>query len=214
MERVAGRWRARGEAGMLDRTALKVTNPIEMMTQMTESGGTSVDEVCFETSRLRARPLKAGDEVALQSVFAEAGDYFLSITGRPEPDADAAVREIEACGSVAGREIALLTDRETGESVGAIGWWEGSPEPDLTLLGMMLIVPGSRGRGLAREALHGLEGHLEGRGVRALRSAAGAGDARVQDFLKALGFEPLDERKHVSLDRGRMMIALFEKTLG
>lgn len=181
---------------------------------MSESEETPTAEIRFETERLRARSLHAGDEDALQKVFMEAGDYFLNITGRPEPDADAAEREIQACGSAPGREVALLTGRGSGDAIGAIGWWQGSPEPDLTLLGMMLIVPAARRRGFAKEALQGLEAHLLERGVRAVRSAAGAGDQRTHEFLSALGFEPLDERKHVSLDRGRMMIALFEKPLG
>lgn len=173
-----------------------------------------MSEIRFETERLRARSLHAGDEDALQKVFMEAGDYFLNITGRPEPDPDAAKREIQACGSAPGREVALLTERESGKAIGAMGWWLASPEPDLTLLGMMLVVPAARRQGYAREVLQGLEVQLQEQGVRALRSAAGAGDQRTHEFLKALGFEPLDERKHVSLDRGRMMIALFEKPLG
>ncbi len=188
------------------------TGPILEMSESEERSPWA--EVSFETRRLRARSLREGDEDVLQRVFEHAGDYFLSITGRPVPDPDAAAREIQACQAAPGREIALLTDGQSGDAIGAIGWWQGSPEPDLTLLGSLLIVPDSRARGFAREALQGLEAYLAGKGVFALRSAAGAGDVRTQDFLKALGFQPLDERKHVSLDRGRMMIALFEKPLG
>ncbi|HET7276392.1 MAG TPA: GNAT family N-acetyltransferase [Longimicrobiaceae bacterium] len=153
-----------------------------------------------------------GDESVLQRVFTEAGDYFLSITGRAEPDPDAAEREIRACSSTPGRAIALLSDVGTDEAVGAIGWWRGSPEPNLALLGMILIIPTARAEGRAHEAIEGLEGWLAEQGITGIRSAAGAGDTRAHTFLTSLGFAPLDERKHVSLDRGRMMIALFEKS--
>lgn len=163
------------------------------------------------SARLEIRLLESGDEAALQAVFEAAGDYFLSITGRPEPDADAAEREIRTCVSTPGRDVALVSPRGAGEPIGMLGWWRGSPEPDVALLGTLLVVPAYRGKGVAREALGALEGWLAGQGIRRLRTGVGAGDERVHALLRALGFEPLDQRTHVSLDRGRMMIALFEK---
>lgn len=172
------------------------------------------ERTLFTTARLRARALAGGDEETLQRVFEDAGDYFLTVTGRPEPDPDAAGREIRACEATPGREIALLALEASGEPVGAIGWWSGSPEPDLALLGMILLLPAERGKGLAREAVDGLAAWLGGEGIRRLRTGVGAGDERVHALLRGLGFSPLDQRKHVSLDRGRVMLALFERELG
>lgn len=169
------------------------------------------DKLLFETSRLRLLGLQAGDEERLQAVFSAAGDYFLTVTGRPEADPDAAAREIAATSSIPGRRIGLLELREEGEPAGAIGWWQGHPEPDIALLGMLVVVPTLRGRGLAREALGGLERWLRDQEIRRVRTGVGAGDTQKHALLAALGFEPLDERRHVSLDRGRVMIALFEK---
>jgi GNAT superfamily N-acetyltransferase len=169
-------------------------------------------ETLFRSERLEARALRDGDGEVLQQVFESAGDYFLPITGRPAPDADAAEREIRSCASTPGREAVILYSTD-GEAVGALGWWEGSPEPDVTLLGMVLIVPAHRGDGRAREALSALERWLAGRGMTRLRTGVGAHDDPRQAFLRAIGFAPLDERTHVSLDRGRMMIGLFEKPI-
>jgi RimJ/RimL family protein N-acetyltransferase len=152
-------------------------------------------------------------EDTLQAVFARAGDHFTTITGRPEPDPDAARREIASAEAVAGREVYLIRQAEGGEPLGAAGWWEGHPEPDVALLGMLLIVRERRGEGLAREALQAIEETLAARGIRELRTAVGAGDEGRQAILQALGFLPQDERRHVSLDRGRVMIALFRKEL-
>ena len=167
----------------------------------------------LETRRLRLEWLGEADAEALQAVFAEAGDYFVSITGRAEPDADAAARELRASAAAVGRGVLLLRLREGGRAVGALGWWEGQPEAGLALLGLLLVVRGERGRGLAREALGALEGWLGARGVGALRTGVGAGDLERHALLRALGFASLEERTHVSLDRGRMMLALFEKPL-
>jgi RimJ/RimL family protein N-acetyltransferase len=167
----------------------------------------------LDTPRLTIQSLDPGDSVVLQRVFEAAGDYFLSITGRLAPDPDAAEREIASSVSTAGRKIVLLSLRGTGEAVGAIGWWEGNPEPDVALLGMLLVVPDHRGQRLAREALAGIEAALAAAGIQRMRTGVAAGDARVHQLLEALGFAPLDARTHISLDRGRMMIALFEKGL-
>lgn len=172
------------------------------------------EETRIRSPRLLLRLLGPGDEEALQGVFRAAGDHFLSITGRPEPDPDAAAREIRGSAATPGRDVALVTLGEGGEPVGALGWWRGSPEPEAALLGMLMVVPAHRGKGIAREALGALEGWLAGQGIYRLRTGVGSGDRRAQEVLRALGFRELDERKHVSLDRGRVMIALFEKELG
>lgn len=171
----------------------------------------SDDPPLFETDRLRARSLAPGGEEVLQRVFEAAGDYFLSITGRPEPDPDAAVRELRAAATTPGRAVALLSLREDDLPVGALGWWRGAPDPETALVGMLLLVPEERGKGLAREALDGLAGSLGAEGVKRLRTGVGAGDRKLHALLGTLGFSPLDERKHVTLDRGRIMLALFER---
>ncbi|HEX6071285.1 MAG TPA: GNAT family N-acetyltransferase [Longimicrobiaceae bacterium] len=165
------------------------------------------------TPRLVLERVAPEMEDLLQRVFVGAGDHFTTITGRPEPDPDAARREIASAEAVAGREVYLIRQAGGGEPVGAAGWWEGHPEPEVALLGMLLIVRERRGEGLAREALEAIEGTLAARGIRELRTAVGAGDAGRQAILQALGFLPQDERRHVSLDRGRVMIALFRKEL-
>lgn len=168
----------------------------------------------METPRLRIRILDAEQSAApLQAVFEAAGDYFLPITGRAAPEPDAAQREIRSSLGAPGRRVALLETRDSETPVGALGWWEGHPDAETALLGMLLLVPARRGTGLAREALAGLERHLAGLGVLRMRTGVGAGETGKQTLLRALGFQSLDERTHVSLERGRMMIALFEKAV-
>lgn len=176
---------------------------------------TPTAEHLFTSPRLSARLLAPGDEAVLQEVFVAAGDYFLDLTGRPEPNDNAAEREIEATLTVPGRRVALLRlgEGEEGDAVGALGWWENHPEPDLALLGMVIVVPAHRGAGLAKEAVEALEGALAERGITRLRTGVGAGDTQKQALLRALGFAPMEERAHIDLDRGRVMIALFEKQL-
>jgi GNAT superfamily N-acetyltransferase len=168
------------------------------------------DTALFETDRLTLVAATPDHAPELQEVFEAAGDHFLTITGRPEPEPDAALREIDASARTPGRMVALLRV-DGGDAVGALGAWLHHPEKGLALVGMLVVRRDRRREGLAREALDGFALWAAGQGVRALRTATGAGDAGAQDIVRALGFRPLDERTHIGLDRGRIMIALFER---
>lgn len=182
------------------------------------------------------RDVEPGAEDRLQAVFEAAGDYFVQVTGRAAPAPDAAEREVRSAASTEGRGVALIirtggpgvADGSGAEAepsrgpaggatdgipVGAIGWWAGHPEPDLALLGMLMIVREARGRGHARAALGVLETRLRRAGITRLRTAVGAEDAEAGTFLEALGFRSTEERTRVDTDSGRLRIAFFEKAL-
>lgn len=168
----------------------------------------------LETPRLTLRTLGPEDAPELQRVFSAAGDYFLRVTGRAEAEPDAAERELRGGAATPGREVALVTLREGGEPVGALGWWRGNPAPDRALLGMLLVVPEQRGRGIAREALGALEARLAEGGIRALRTSVGIRDYEAQDVLAALGFARMSIRDHQALGLQGATLSLWEKALG
>lgn len=198
-------------AGLLG-VARHRTHGMEIMTSSDRAGLEPFPDR-LSTPRLVLERAGPDREEELQAVFRAAGDHFTTVTGRPEPDADAAAREIRSAAAAAGREVYLIRARAGGEAVGAVGWWSGHPEPDVALLGMLLIDLRRRREGMGREALAAVEAALREQGIRELRTGVGAGDERRQQVLRGLGFAPLDERRHVSLDRGRVMIALFTKEL-
>lgn len=166
------------------------------------------------TPRLALRVLAPEDAPALQRVFAAAGDHFLGVTGRPEPAPDAAEQELRGCAATPGRGVALASLRDTGEEAAALGWWAGHPEPDLALLGMLLVVPERRGQGVAREALGALEAWLAGQGIRRLRTGVSTRDRRAGQVLPALGFERMSIAEHQALGLDMAHLALWQKPLG
>lgn len=167
----------------------------------------------FATERLTAQLLRSGTAPLLQLVFEAAGDYFLRVNGTRTPEPDAAARELGACAATVGREVAILTDRASGEPIGAIGWWRGNPQPDIALLGMLLVVPERRGAGLAREAVRGLESWLARQRIRRLRTAVPVTAFQEHKLLRALGFEQLPIRDHVALGLAGSHLFLFGKPL-
>lgn len=167
----------------------------------------------LETPRLLLRRLAPGDEAPLQAAFDAAGDHFATVTGQPQAAPDAAEREIRACEATPGRQIALVSARESGETVGVIGWWAGNPEPDVALLGTLIVLPAHRGQGIAREMLEAAEGWLRAHGTTRLRTAVGRRRAPVHAVLRALGFAEMSIRDHTLLGARGAGTALFEKSI-
>lgn len=168
----------------------------------------------IETARLAIRALGAEDQARLQRVFDGCADHFSALLGQAGPAPDAAARELAACAATPGRQVAILALGDTGEDVGAVGWWAGNPEPDRALLGMLMIVPAHRGRGLAREALEGVEVWLAGRGIRALRTAFQRRRLAVHPLVRRLGFAEMSIRDHALLGLAGVGISLWEKPVG
>jgi GNAT superfamily N-acetyltransferase len=167
----------------------------------------------LETDRLLLHTLAPGDEARLQRVFEACADHFTVLTGqRLAPNA--AAGELAACAATPGRAVAILTLAETGEDVGAVGWWRGNPEPDRALLGMLMIDPAHRKQGLAREALGALQVWLRGQGIVAMRTAFQRRRLAVHPIVKAFGFEELSIREHALLGLGGVGVSLWEKPVG
>ena len=167
----------------------------------------------LETDRLLLHTLAPGDEALLQRVFEACADHFTVLTGQPLSPS-AAAGELAACAATPGRDVAVLTLAETGEDVGAVGWWAGNPEPDRALLGMLMIHPVHRRQGLAREALDALQVWLRGRGIRAIRTAFQRRRLAVHPIVKGLGFREMSIAEHALLGLGGVGVSLWEKPVG
>lgn len=172
------------------------------------------EPIVLESDRLRLRSLRPGDEARLASVFAAARDYFTAIGGQVPSAEDAAARELAGCASTEGRDVAVLSLIDTGADVGAVGWWRGNPEPDVALLGMLMIDPGHRRQGLAREAVGALEVWLAGTGVRALRTAFPYRRLELPPLVRALGFREMSIAEHAKLGLSGAGTSLWEKPIG
>lgn len=165
----------------------------------------------IQSPRLLIRALQPGEEARLQAVFATTPDWHLA-TGRPA-DPGAAAHEIAGSAQDAGRAVAVLSLRETGEDVGAIGWWLHRPEAGMALLGTLLVAPTHRGAGLAAEALGALEAWLVEAGVTEMRTAFPRRLLALHPLVKALGFTEMSIAEHQKLGLQGAGTALWQKPL-
>jgi len=174
---------------------------------------TPSDDPIIHSARLVLRPLGLDDAARLQSVFDAAPDHFAAVSGVEAAGPDSAARELRESAARPGREVALVSLLD-GTDVGALGWWAGHPEPDVALLGMIVILPEHRGGGVAREALSALEGRLAQGGIRRLRTAFARRLLAIHPVVRALGFEEMSIREHTKLGIAGAGVSLWEKEIG
>ncbi len=173
---------------------------------------TPSEDPILRTERLVIRPLGPDDAARLQAVFDAAPDHFAAVAGVEAADPESAAHELRESAARPGREVALVSLAD-GPDVGALGWWAGNPEPDVALLGMIVVVPAHRGAGVAREALAAVEARLATQGMRRLRTAFARRRRAIQPVVQALGFREMGIAEHTKLGIAGAGTSLWEKEL-
>ncbi|HLL83711.1 MAG TPA: GNAT family N-acetyltransferase [Longimicrobium sp.] len=171
----------------------------------------SHEDPVIRSARLVIRPLGLDDAPRLQAVFEATPDHFAVVAGQAATP-ESAAHELRESAARPGREVALISLAD-GTDAGALGWWAAHPEPDVALLGMILVAPAHRGAGVAREALSALEARLAAQGIRRLRTAFQRRRLAIHPVVKALGFAEMSIREHTRLGLAGASISLWEKAI-
>lgn len=97
---------------------------------------------------LRACPLEAEDGPLLQEMFERCGDYFEAVTGLPVGPAEAQSTFMVLPEGKGYEDKFLIGIFDYEELVGVVDAIRNYPEPAIWWIGLMLLVPERRGRGL------------------------------------------------------------------
>ncbi|WP_274585706.1 GNAT family N-acetyltransferase [Neisseria leonii] len=158
------------------------------------------------------RSLTVHDADLVQTLYGQTPDYFLNISGRPaEPDS-ARENLTQFPPGIIGAPI-LLGAFEGGRLVGILIAVVGYPTAPTAHIGLLLVHPDSRGRGVGR-ALH--EAYLarlgERAGIRTLRLGIVSGNARLAEpFWRSLGYEDSGARKPFQLGAVTGEVRIFTR---
>lgn len=135
---------------------------------------------------IRLHPLDPGQAPLLQAVYDASGDYFRQSSGQPAA-ADQAAADLQASGQDEARHI--LGIFWEGDMVGVIDLRFGDPGPLDTRLGLILLAPDHRRRGIGSLALRILEAWLaRDTPVEQVVVAVQANDHAAQGFFLANGY--------------------------
>jgi len=135
------------------------------------------------------RRLEPPDLPALQRLFERAADYFMATTGAP-PAPDEAQRAF-----VGGPPTKSVNDKQTvgvfDQDEALVAVLDAIPDfpADRTCtIGLLLVDPGARGRGLGGAALTAFERWMSERGTTRFRTAIAAPLERGLRFLERAGY--------------------------
>jgi GNAT superfamily N-acetyltransferase len=162
--------------------------------------------------RFSTRRLRPPDLPALQALFARAADYFVIATGAP-PALDEAERAF-----VGGPPSKAVSDKqtigvfdETRTLVGVLDAIPDFPADGTCTIGLLLLHPAVRGRGLGAAVLAAFEAWMTRRGARRLRTALVTHHAAGLAFLRRAGYVEVSRHDATEAGPARPSIAVFEK---
>ncbi|MFD8674400.1 GNAT family N-acetyltransferase [Streptomyces seoulensis] len=134
--------------------------------------------------RVLLREPGPADEAALLKMFEECEDWFTAATGLPSAPGD--VQSLYYAlpeGADPGDKVLLLVERG-GEVAGLVDAVRDWPEPGAVAVGLFLLAPWARGRGLGRAVAES----LLARGAARVTATVPAGWRAGERFLEGLGF--------------------------
>ncbi|TNC23741.1 GNAT family N-acetyltransferase [Amycolatopsis alkalitolerans] len=151
----------------------------------------------------QVRPLESDDGPALQDLLERCDDYSRLSFGIPTGSADAQSQFLEGLQYVPEECKHLLGCYSGDRMVAAVDLLEQYPEHGTAVLGMVVVEPESRGRGLGTGILLGLSAELAGRGIGRLRvDCHVAENTEAVRWLERLGFEELS-RAEITVAAGQ-----------
>lgn len=136
--------------------------------------------------RVLVRELGAADEGPLLTLFEECEDWFVAATGLPSGPGDVqslfyALPE----GADPGDKVLLVLERD-GVVAGVVDAVRNHPEPGAVAVGLFLLAPWARGRGLGRALAASLLARADGASV--VTATVPPGWHSGELFLRRLGF--------------------------
>ncbi len=152
--------------------------------------------------------LRPADSALLQALLASAADYFLLVYGAPPgPSAAESAFADRPPGTRPEDKHLLGLFDHAGALIGVLDAVRDYPQPGTWWLGLLLLAPEHRGRGLGTQAYFAFERWAARLGARAIGLGIVEGNERACRFWRRIGFAPgerrppakFGEREHVVL---------------
>ncbi len=142
----------------------------------------------------RARVLEHADGVALQDLLEKCSDYCEMVLGRPPGPAEA--QSVFLAGPEEGHDpsgkllLGIFADRGD-EMVGVLDAFVDYPRAGVWYIGLLLLVPATRGSGVGRDILEAFAEAARRRGATALELNVVEQNVNAHRFWTAHGFKEL-----------------------
>jgi GNAT superfamily N-acetyltransferase len=136
---------------------------------------------------MNLRDLTPADAAAVQTVYDRSDDYF-ELIGEPAGDAADLWHGLPPEADPAKLSVHAVGDPE---AVGVVAVLRDWPRPATWLIGLLLLEPAVRGRGLGPQVVAEVEARARAAGADRLRVAVIPGNDPALAFWQRLGFTPV-----------------------
>lgn len=162
----------------------------------------------LRTRNVYSKRLSSPDQVAIQRLLVRCSDYSLLIDGKPTPP-DAAqdlLATLPAGKTPCHKEVLGIYKRQ--RLLGIVDLIRDFPHHKTWYIGLLLIDPDYRNRGLGTAIIQSLKRILASRGVHSLRLSVATHNWDALLFWDTLGFRRIPGRPAKDKSTGRLFITL------
>ncbi|GEM_PF-5593469 len=144
--------------------------------------------------------LSETDGPAIASLYRECADYWTLVAGRPAGEEDAVSLLADRPPTLARSNKLVLGLRDGVRLVAIADALRDYPHAGIWWLGLLLVAPESRGRGLGRRLYAAFESWAAAQGANELRLCVQAQNTRAHEFWQMLGFVALGSQSTTLLE--------------
>jgi RimJ/RimL family protein N-acetyltransferase len=143
----------------------------------------------FSGDGFTIRPLATSETEAVQALLVACDDYSVMLTDKPHgPDAAAEVFAALPPGKEQASKLVLGIEADGG-LIGILDAIRDYPEPGVWFLGLLLLRPEQRTRGLGAKVYEAFSEWAFAQGCDVIRLGVVSQNARAEAFWKRLGFQ-------------------------
>lgn len=150
---------------------------------------------------------------ALQAVIEKCTDYFELVTGLPPGPAEANSTFMVVPEGKGYEDKLLLGIYKDGQLVGYLDVIRDYPQHGTWSLGLMMLIPECRNRGLGRQVYQSFERWAASQGAVQMRLGVVAQNTGAYRFWQRLGFDTV-ERKRMTFGRQENDVSVMVKHVG
>jgi GNAT superfamily N-acetyltransferase len=152
-------------------------------------------------------------EASILALYDRCEAYFLMTSGEKPLDCQELFDDLPPDTPPEAKEVFGIFEADRERLLGVVDYVGGFPDPGTVMIGLLLIDPEERGRGVGRQVVDALGEKARGEGRKKLRVAVIEANAPAYAFWKRVGFSEVLRTEPRSYGKKRHRVIAIEKPL-
>jgi GNAT superfamily N-acetyltransferase len=174
-----------------------------------------MDTTLFSVAGCCVAYLRPDDTAALQALLERSADYSELVTGAP-PGPSEALSLLQDCpeGKTTDDKVVIGFFTDQGHLVGVLDAVRDYPGPRVWFLGLLLLDPDYRNKGLGERTYRAFERWAGQQGARRIRVGVVEANQRAYAFWERMGFAPAERRPPRRYGNLEHVVIVMERAVG